>query len=321
MRLSRRLLRPAAAGLAMTMVFPSLCRAEPYEARVAVPVADLRREPSKPESSPVHDPLEESQLLYGDPVRVLEEKEGWARVEVIEQPEYTHHERWEGYPGWMQSSDLVRDNGRWSPNLVVTVHLAFIQPEPNAFLESKTRLSLGTRLQGTLAEDSWKLTMLDGSTGWIGKKEASDLVRWEGSGRSPPREPIVRAARSLLGNPYYWGGRSAYDQGTYIPHTGVDCSGLVGLAYQANGVPIPRDAHEQWMGARAISREELRPADLIFMADEKTPFQIKHVMLYAGGGRVIEGPGTGERIREVELETRLKDAQASGRRVDYGTYF
>ena len=218
----------------------------PYEARVAAPAADLRKEPVPPGLTLEHDPLEESQLLQGDRVIVLEEKMGWARVSVPDQQEWTHHKRWEGYPGWIQLSDLVREDG--------------------------------TRKPASAARGG--------------------------------RKAIVRAAREFLGTPYYWGGRSAQ---------GVDCSGLTGLAYQQNGVQIPRDAHEQWMKARKIRRDQLQPADLVFLSDPKDPEKITHVMLYAGEGKVIEGPGTGKNVRETGLDERLKEAD--GRQVHYGTYF
>ncbi|MBI3332482.1 MAG: C40 family peptidase [Candidatus Omnitrophica bacterium] len=300
---------------------PALAAAEtpPRLMRVAAAVADLRREPAPPGPSRDHDPLEESQLLYGEPARLLEEKGGWARVEVIEQAEWTHHRRWEGYPGWVRLSDLTPDDGAWSPNLVVTAKVASVRPAPDRRASPKMRLSMGTALQGIPVGDSWKLTMLDGSTGWIARTEAADLAARPAADQAPPREGIVRAARLFLGDPYYWGGRSAYEAGAKIPpHTGADCSGLVGLAYRANGWKIPRDAHEQWLKARPISQEELQPADLIFLADPSDPKKVTHVMLYAGQGRAIEGPGTGKPVREIGLEERLKEAR--GRRAYFGRY-
>ena len=111
MQPTRRLLRPL-RGLAITLLFiPALARAQEflYEARVAGPVADLRKEPSERKPGLEHDPLEESQLLEGDRVIVLEEKEGWARISAPDQQEWTHRQRWEGYPGWIRLADLSRD--------------------------------------------------------------------------------------------------------------------------------------------------------------------------------------------------------------------
>jgi len=230
--------------------FISFAFAETYEAHVAVPVADLRKEPVPPGPTLEHDPLEESQLLQGDGVIVLEEKTGWARVSVPDQQEWTHNKKWEGYPGWIRLSDIIREDG--------------------------TRKATPT------------------------------------AGASAPREAVVQSARKFLGTPYYWGGRST---------RGVDCSGLTGLAYQLNGVQIPRDAHEQWMKARKIRRDQLQPADLIFLSDPKDPRKITHVMLYAGDGKAIEGPGTGTKVRETELDARIREAGSAGRKVYFGTYF
>jgi cell wall-associated NlpC family hydrolase len=180
---------------------------------------------------------------------------------------------------------------------------------------------------GTPLGKVWRLRMLDGSVGWIERAAAREMECCPDpdarAGAVPAaaaaREEIVRTARLFLGDPYYWGGRSAHNpEADAPPHTGMDCSGLVGLLYRAAGIPLPRDAHEQWMKARAITRDELGPADLIFFSDPKNLKKITHVMFYAGGGQVIEGPGTGEKAREIPLEERLKET--GGRKVFYGTY-
>ena len=278
-----------------------------YEARVASPVVDLRREPSDPGSDRSHDPLEESQLLYGEPVRVLEEKGAWARVEVTEQMEWTHHQRWEGYPGWIRKSDLVRASSDWSPNLMITSKQIQVLNAPRSDAKAMMTLSIGSRLKGVRSRPRWwELKLLDSSTGWITTERAEELpIRYA----SYPllRRNLIETARLFLGDLYYWGGRSAFLPGSAAPpHTGTDCSGLVGLAYQLCGVTIPRDAHEQWLKARKINRDHLKPGDLIFLFDEKEAQRISHVMLYAGDSRVIEGPGTGERVREILLEDRLR---------------
>lgn len=293
-------------------------------ARVQVPVADLRKEPAPPGPTLEHDPLEESQLLYGDPVTVLEIQRDWARVAAPDQLEWTHNRRWEGYPGWMRLADLAPEPAGWSPNLVVISKLSHVRGSPAPDAPTLLAVSLGTRLMGSQEADGWRVRLLDGSEGWL-TAEASREIRAGTSTLSVPgtdlaRSRIVAAARLFVGDPYYWGGRSAHDLQEVAPlHTATDCSGLTGLCHQAADVRIPRDAHEQWMKARPISRESIQPADLVFLADPENAHRITHVMLYAGDGKVIEGPGTGATVREISLEERLKET--AGRRVHYGSYF
>lgn len=302
--------------------------ADSYEARVAVPVADLRKEPADPGPKPEHDPLQESQLLYGEPVRVLREKEGWSKVEAVEQREWTHSNNWEGYPGWVRSSALAPAPEELQENLVVTAPLGKIYLQTD--LDGETlSLPAGSRLagmqeagEGSLMMGLMEVRLLDGSLGWIAPREVFDFMAARAADRDPPREGIVKMARQLIGENYYWGGRSVADPESGVPpHRGVDCSGLVQLAYQVNDHPIPRDSHEQWMKTAPIKRGKLKPADLIFFSSPDNPKKITHVMLYAGNEKVIEGPGTGQKVREADLESRIREAKKAGRKIYYGTYF
>lgn len=325
---------------------------KPRILRVAVAVADLRREPSEPSPTLEYDPLEESQLLYGDPVELIEvmsEKEpaallsaqdlglaerkakvrGWAKVAAVEQEEWNHHMRWEGYPGWINLAHLTLDPGNWNPNLVVSAKLGKVRVKPAANARVRLTLSLGTRLVGiaqvTLKgawhharhQKWWQLQLLDGTPGWISEEEVTQL---ENFSKEDLRKRIVQTTRLFLGDPYYWGGRSSYNPQAVGPsHRAVDCSGLVGLAYQAGGIRIPRDAHEQWMKAKPISSAQLAAGDLIFLANPAEPDRVSHVMLYIGEGRIIEGPGTGSKVREMDLIDRLKETEGT-HRVLYGRY-
>lgn len=291
--------------------------------QVAAPVADLRKEPKKPGPDRNHDPLEESQLLYGDRVAVEERAGGWARVEAEGQSEWTHNRFWQLYPGWIAASVLVPELPDWSGTLVVTAKLGRVLEDPRPGAPVWLTLSVGTYLCRTgRREDWWQVRLLDGRTGWIRQAEASPAEELRALASADPaacRARLVQTARLFIGDPYYWGGRSAHDPTAAAPpHTSVDCSGLVGLAYRANGFTIPRDAHEQWMQARPIPREKLLPGDLVFLHDEKDESRVTHVMLYAGEGRVIEGPGTGMAVRETSLDSRLQET--NGRRVSYGSY-
>ena len=287
--------------------------------RVAVPILDVRSTPVAPSTALLHDEAEETQLLYGEQVLLLESHNGWGQIEAVEQFEWSHHERWEGYPGWVDLRGLVPADPNWYPDFVVTSKRGTVCLNP-ADLPMLT-LSLGTCLMGLMAVGNWwNVRLVDGREGWICTAEIAPLKALRATS-AVQRQQILSAARSLLGDPYYWGGRSAHlSEGWQPPQTGVDCSGLVNLCYRSAGLLIPRDAHEQCLRAKSIARWQLQPGDLVFLADAEDATRVTHVMLYAGQGRVIEGPGTGSTVREISLDEKLKTPGIAGRRVAYGTY-
>jgi cell wall-associated NlpC family hydrolase len=104
------------------------------------------------------------------------------------------------------------------------------------------------------------------------------------------RAAIVAAAAAQIGWPYVWGGESRAEGG-------FDCSGLVGYAYRAAGIPLPGrpTAASLWSMARQVPIGGLAPGDLVFKGTASgAPF---HVGIYAGGGAVIVAPHTGARVR------------------------
>lgn len=103
---------------------------------------------------------------------------------------------------------------------------------------------------------------------------------------------IVRAAQSLLGTPYVWGGASS---------KGVDCSGLIYLAYKAAGINMPRVSYQQANYGRKIPVGQLKPGDLVAWNNSSRNDGADHIAIYLGGGRVIEAarPGTNVRISRL----------------------
>lgn len=269
---------------------------------VTASVADLRAQPGSAAASTAHDPLEESQLLYGEQVRVLETRDGWVRVEALEQPEYSHQRRWQGYPGWIALEQLAPIQRRAAPNAVVTAKSAAVWRDPDGASEIM-RLPIGTRIAVTNTEGRrWPVVMLDGAIGWIAAADAEPLAALAARSPAQRRAAVIAAAGTFIGDGYYWGGRSP-DGLPGARVTGVDCSGLVNLAYRAAGVAIPRDAHEQFLRARRIDTPQ--PADLVFLSADDNPAKIVHVMLYAGDGWLIEAPGTGALVRRIDASQRL----------------
>jgi cell wall-associated NlpC family hydrolase len=94
---------------------------------------------------------------------------------------------------------------------------------------------------------------------------------------------VVTYARHFLGIPYRYGGTS--------PRTGFDCSGLVRFVYGHFGIVLPHSSWADLTRGHRVSRRFLRPGDLVFFAGAS------HVGIYAGGGRFIDAPHSGTRVR------------------------
>ena len=320
-----RCLTPELLGL--LVVLAGCAAAKPLMA-VNVPVTDLRTQPGTTASPSIHDPLEETQLLYGERVRVLKTKDGWAQVEAIEQPEFSHTKRWQGYPGWVPTSTLILPDSFWTPTVVVTDKWATTWHDAFSRIPSPWRFALGTRLRAVdMGGQLWKVELLDGTTVWMPRLSARPLEELQALSPAEKRAAIVRAAALLIGDAYYWGGRSPASPTKSEGVTGIDCSGLVNLAYRSVAVDIPRDAHEQFLRAKSVNT--LQPADLIFLSERGNPQRIVHVMLYAGNGELIEGPGTGQMVRRISVRQRLghpleliaSGTVVEGQTVYLGTYF
>ena len=273
---------------------------------VAVPVADVRATPQAADGTTAHDDAQETQLLYGERVSVLEHTGPWARIEAQEQAEFTHHARWEGYPGWVEWKVLRPIGPATGSTLAVQRKWADIREAPHEIAPVVITVALGTWLVGLDHQDRWwQVHLMDGGTGWLRDDDALPLDALGALSVSTKRQRLIEAARHFLGDPYRWGGRSPHDPELRDPPTGVDCSGLVQLAYRTIGASLPRDAHEQYVRSRRISREHLQPGDAVFLSKAHHPQEIVHVLLYAGAGRLIEGPGTGLRVREINWTERF----------------
>lgn len=77
---------------------------------------------------------------------------------------------------------------------------------------------------------------------------------------------VLEEARKYTGTPYRYGGAS---------RAGIDCSGLIQVAYAAVGKTMPRPSHQQAISGFDVSIEQAQPGDLIIFHDP--PGTISHV--------------------------------------------
>jgi cell wall-associated NlpC family hydrolase len=93
----------------------------------------------------------------------------------------------------------------------------------------------------------------------------------------------IRTAESYLGVWYSWGGAS---------RQGVDCSGLIMLAYEAAGIDFPHYSGAMYEDTERVPLYDIEPGDLLFYGYDGD----EHVAMYVGHGDMIEAEMTGTRV-------------------------
>ncbi|MDQ1576689.1 MAG: peptidoglycan DL-endopeptidase RipA [Microbacteriaceae bacterium] len=101
-----------------------------------------------------------------------------------------------------------------------------------------------------------------------------------------PRQTIVETALSYLGTKYVLDGAS---------HSGIDCSGLVMVAYAQVGIPLGHLVSAQDAVARPIPESAALPGDLVVFNDNA------HIGIYLGGGLLIQAPQVGVPVQIVPV--------------------
>ena len=203
----------------------------------------------------------------------------WERVEVLKKEKLWFYIRQaDDYEGWIYTFYLL-ENSESYPNWITltnrfTPFTSFVEGD------SKDRfLSFGSRVP--VIEENTQFISIALPDGKLGKIPAQNLIIIQS------REQLIRLAKSLLGTPYIWGGKSSY---------GFDCSGFVQLVLSAIGVSFARDAgmqvKSQWL--HEINMNEAKQGDLIYFAENK---QINHVGFSLGEGKIIHCSG------EVKIES------------------
>ncbi|HEX5336343.1 MAG TPA: NlpC/P60 family protein [Propionicimonas sp.] len=112
-----------------------------------------------------------------------------------------------------------------------------------------------------------------------GDKASWDPNELDGTSANARALGAIRYATSKVKiGQYVWGSSGP---------TGFDCSGLMQAAYRTVGISLPHSSRAQANVGRAVSRNELKPGDLIFWYHP-----IHHVGMYIGNGKIVHARNT-----------------------------
>lgn len=242
-------------------------------ARVVAGAAALRR-------APADDAPQDSQLLFGETVRVFETRGDWAWVA---------NDR-DGYVGYCRA-DRLGPPGAPATHRVAVLR-TYLYPGASLKIPPADLLSLEAAVAVAAVDGRWA-RLADGA-GFVHADHLCPLATLA--------DDPADVAQLFLETPYLWGGKTS---------VGLDCSGLVQLALQRCGIDCPRDTdmQEAALGPDAPGgAASARRGDLVFWPG--------HVGIMLDGARILHANATDMATRVWRLEA-LDDhiARQEGRRL------
>jgi cell wall-associated NlpC family hydrolase len=100
---------------------------------------------------------------------------------------------------------------------------------------------------------------------------------------------IIEFLMSQRGKPYLWGA---------VGPDSYDCSGLVQTAFRRAGVTLPRVSRQQATVGLRVSRQEIKPGDLIFYYRP-----VHHVAIAVDNTRAVHAPSIGETVKVSAIDS------------------
>ena len=212
----------------------------------------------------------------------------------------------EGYLGYVASADVYRVNAKKFDLFPTTNAVRILE---NHTLENGLVVPAGALLK--------KLPPNEGKTVCaLPTGEVIEIPSAKCELTSPPTEAIERAVtvgKRLLDTPYHWGGKTS---------RGIDCSGLVQVAFSTCGVQLPRDSNQQFLLGQLTGtrwhRSGLERGDTLYFLG--TNGRIRHTALYLGNDRYLQAEMPAVNIRSFnpnheDYDERRDKSFAFGKRL------
>ena len=183
-------------------------------------------------AAPAIDAEQTSELLFGEGFALLDVTGGWAWGYCLA----------DHYVGYLAADAL---GAPIAPTHRVIAAEVLVHSAPDAASGASATLPRGALLMGE-ADGEWLAT----AHGFLPRGALADV---DVADRDP-----AEVAEAMIGAPYLWGGRTA---------AGIDCSGLVQLAWASAGIQLPRDSDLQLAALgpdKDVAPADLARGDLVF---------------------------------------------------------
>ena len=192
-----------------------------------------------------------NQLIYGDIIEILEEKEKWVKIKSV----------FDDYIGWIDKKQYFKIED----NITLDLNKPVYSIDLVEFIENNNYELVTIPIGSDISNISLMNHKFDGKT-ISGKNN---------------RNSIVNTALSFLNSPYLWGGKTPF---------GIDCSGFTQMVYKINGYKLYRDAKDQANQGDTLSFiEESEAGDLAFFNNDQG--DIIHVGIILQNNHIIHASG------------------------------
>ena len=192
-----------------------------------------------------------NQLIYGDIIEILEEKEKWVKIKSV----------FDDYIGWIDKKQYFKIDD----NITLDLNKPVYSIDLVEFIENNNNELVTIPIGSDVSNISLMNHKFDGKT-ISGKNN---------------RNYIVSTALSFLNSPYLWGGKTPF---------GIDCSGFTQMVYKINGYKLSRDAKDQANQGETLSFiEESEAGDLAFFNNDQG--DIIHVGIILQNNHIIHASG------------------------------
>jgi gamma-D-glutamyl-L-lysine dipeptidyl-peptidase len=234
-------------------------------------IVPVRKEPS-------HKSELVTQLLFGETVDVLEQKDNWCMIQG----------HYDGYTGWVNQLQLMETDDEEIQKLASI---------PLTLATDLVQIAVWNRTQMFPLVIGSRLPFYSGKSIAMGERK----YQFEGNvvSLSGPRpEKLLEHAYMFINVPYLWGGRTPF---------GIDCSGFTQLTFKLCGIKIPRDAWQQSGEGETVNLlEESKPGDLAFF--DNAEGKIVHTGIILPGNHIIHAHGQ-VRIDKLDHQGIYNDNQ------------
>ena len=215
-------------------------------------------------------------------VEILEEKDGWMKIESGGATGYVSAEY---VTTGEEARKLALSSMKYMAEILTDSVDALYEPKEGA--EVITTFLKGERYDINGETKDWvEIEAVTELSGYVKRETVytgyflDEAIYFSLDGVSETRQDLIRKAFEYYGGTYVWGGKEL------TPEGGVDCSGYTMCLYRMFGVSLPEFSGDQANVGVTVNEDTIRPGDLIFYVG-RYPGVIGHVAIYIGNGKII----------------------------------